>query len=144
LEREVSGTHVAAGGRLRVDAVIEAPDPDGWRTPRWALEMKKPQLGSDASDHAALVVQAADYRYVAWDGYGHLPVMVWPEPFATHLDGATHATRAILSRMRTPPLRWVSGHGWWLGLNLTRMWSQAKGPSAHAANWDLTPTWEAQ
>lgn len=142
--REVLGTH-ASGKRLRVDAVLRPPEAEQWATKLWALEAKPPVLPADSTDHAALVVQAADYRHVKWDDYGPLPTMIWPEPFAGFLgEQAVGAVRAILGRMRVPPLRWVSGHGLWLGLTLTRVWSQARGRTSHAERWDLTPRRGAQ
>ncbi len=145
-DREVEGRHLA-GNQVRVDAVLEVPDSDSWHPNAriWALEAKVPVLPHDSKDHAALVVQAVDYRYTAWDGFGPLPVMIWPEPFAAFVGGDHNAVaRAILARFRVPPLVWVQGHGWWLGLNLTRMWSQRAGPNVNARRWDLAPKWGGQ
>lgn len=145
IKREVAGQHLT-GATLRVDAVVAPPEPRHWHTgsQAFALEAKKP-LPGDSTDHAALVVQALDYRHTNWQGFGPLPVMVWPEPFGDFGgDQAALASRAILSRLRVLPLRWVKWHGWWLGLNATRIWSAEKGATAHAANWDLQPRWGNQ
>lgn len=131
---------------MRVDAVLEPPGPHEWHqgSRRFALEAKR-LLPDNSTDHAALVVQAVDYRHTNWEGYGPLPVIIWPEPFGDFGgEAASVATRAILSKLRILPLRWEPWHGWWLGLNLTRAWSAAQGATAHAANCNLTPDWGHQ
>jgi hypothetical protein len=149
LKREALGTHRVSGDRLRVDALLEPPGSEGWHEGSrcFAFEAKR-RLPEDATDHAGLVVQAVDYRDTEWDDFGHLPVIVWPEPFGTFLGGDNPqggaVARAILSKLRVLPLRWVERHGWWLGLNMTRVWSAEKGPSTHAGRWDLRPTWGHQ
>lgn len=149
VDREAWGTHRVSNTRLRVDAVLEPPHPEQWHvgSQRFAFEAKKP-LSGDSKDHAALIVQAVDYRHTDWDDFGHLPIIVWPEPFGTFLGGEDSAggavVRAILSQLNVLPLRWIQGHGWWLGKNLTRAWSSAYGPTSHAASWDLRPRWGHQ
>lgn len=140
LGREVVGQHLT-GSLLRIDAVLGAPDSDRWHPGSrvWGLEVKRPVLPEDSTAHAALVVQASDYHYVDWEGFGLLPAMIWPEPFARFGHDQSGPVRSNLSRLRVPPLRWEPGHGWWLGLGLTRIWSQHRGPSSHAGRCDCFP-----
>ncbi len=146
LDAEVHGRHLM-GSDVRVDAVLEPPEPELWHPHSrvWVLEAKKPVLPGDAKDHAALVVQAVDYRYVNWDGFGPRPVMIWPEPFRAHIGGDTNTVaRSILSKFGVLCWRWESGHGWWLGKGSTRMWSQRAGATSHAKRWDMLPKWGSQ
>lgn len=143
--REVSGHH-PHGARPRIDVVLEVPNPEEWHpgSRLFGLEAK-PRLAQDANEHAALVVQAFDYRYTEWDGFGFLPIIIWPEPFAGfYREELLAAPRAILSKVNLLPLRWVRTHGWWLGKNVTRLWSAKRGATNHARRWDLSPSWGRQ
>lgn len=91
VKEQVRGMNAEHDTILRVDAVITLKEDP---TKVYALELKKPVLGSKCIDAGHLLRQAVDYRYTIWNGYGKLPVLICPG-FEGRLqtDGTAHPVR---------------------------------------------------
>jgi len=134
VDEQVYGTHVF-GARLRIDAILSPLDPGGWLDPNpaFGIEFKQPDAGRD---EMRLMVQALDYTYVDWDGYGRVDVFICTP--GTGLFGGTggwadpsFVLGHFLGQLGVGELCFLGGkwhRGWTLLIHgHHRLWSEAHG-----------------